>query len=443
MRPDTQYTRCGDVYLAYQVLGGGDRAILLATGAPTHIEGFWDVPELAGFVEQLSHLGRLAVFDKRGVGLSDRVTEPPTLEQAADDILHIMGAAGMDQAVLFGMAEGASACLVAAAMHPERVLAVVAFEPVPSFVPGGQWGISLETAQMLRRTIAESWGSGLTLALASGVTAHDPRAVAAWQRLERMTATPTSAALWLEYLFTVDVSPYLDRVQVPVLAVHTTGNRFIDTQAVRWMCDQLPHARLIEVDGDITEAVVAGGTVLDEAEDFIAGTRVSSLRRRQLVALLVTDLVGSTQTLTRVGDRAWQGILEDHRRVVREALRRYEGTEIDTAGDGFLATFRLASTALHCAAEIRDVSQAAAVPVRQGVHAGEVTTLEPGITGQAVHATARLAALAGAGEVLVSDTAYALAGSDSVPSEPAGTRALRGIANRMRVHRLTPGAPAL
>ncbi|MFP3712448.1 alpha/beta fold hydrolase [Puerhibacterium sp. TATVAM-FAB25] len=425
------------MYLAYQVVGAGERAIVLAAGGPTHAEGMWDVPQLARFVEQLSRFGRVVLFDKRGVGLSDRVTETVTVEQAADDILRIMDAVAVDTAVLFGMLEGASACLVAAARHPERVHAVVAFATAPTFVPGQSGSISLEVAEALRGGLREKWGSGVSMTLASDARARDPATVAAWQRLERMSGTPTTVARWLDYWLSIDVRPYLPEVHAPVLVVHTGDTFFADLQAARSLCEQLPHARLIELTDRYNDNLVSGGAFLDEVEDFIAGTRLSASRDRHMVALLVTDLVGSTQTMARMGDTAWREYLGEHRRSVREALQRYEGTEIDTAGDGFLATFRLASSALRCAIDIRDDALAAGVAVRQGIHAGEVTVLGSGIAGQAVHAAARIAGLAGAGEILASESAYQLAEPGSLSSEPTGARVLRGLPDRMRIRRIT------
>lgn len=436
MRPETRFVRAGDLYLAYQVLGGGEREIVLAFGGPSHVEAVWDVPELAGFIEQLSDVGRVVIYDKRGVGLSDRVTGPLSAETAADDLVTVVDAAGFSRPVVVGIVDGASIALVAAVRHPDRIRAVVAVEPAPSFVPGGSpWGLPLPDAEMIRR-LADNWGSGAMLATASGALSADPRVMASWQRYERIAATPTTARWWLETLLALDVREYLPQVPVPVLVVHARHNLYARVDALRWLADQLPRSRVVELDGDIYEVLLAGGTMLDEAEDFITGTRISSSARRALVALLMTDLVGSTQTLARVGEHAWRRLLEDHRRAVREALRRYEGTEVDTAGDGFLATFRLPSQALRCAVDIRDTGEATGVAVRQGVHAGEITLLDGDIAGQAVHATARIAALGGAGDVVVSDAVLVLATGDHPPAEPLGTRTLRGLPGRWRLHRL-------
>ncbi|MEZ0447210.1 adenylate/guanylate cyclase domain-containing protein [Cellulomonas sp. ICMP 17802] len=439
MRPETQFTRSGEVYLAYQVLGQGDSEFLVVHGGLTHVEAMWDIPEISGFIEQLARIGRVAIFDKRGMGLSDRVTELVELDVSALDIIAVMDAAGLVRPVLFGPADGASQCFAAAALYPHRVTGIVALEPAPSFVVDNDdpWGFPEDVATSIREVVDRGWGQGVLLAMGAGVVGHDPRVIAAFQRYERMAATPATAAWWVRCFLNTDSRPYLGTVLAPVVVIHARDNATALVGHVRWVADHLPNARILELDGDLADLLMPGGPVLDELEDLAAGTRVGGAAHRQLVALLVTDLVGSTRSMTSLGEEGWRRLLEDHRRMVRSALTRYAGTEIDTAGDGFLATFRLASQALRCAVDIRDGSAPTGVAVRQGVHAGEVSVFDAGVAGQAVHAAARVAALAGAGDVYVTDVALALCTGEHPPAEMVGTRVLRGVPGRWRVHRLT------
>ncbi|KQY47016.1 adenylate/guanylate cyclase domain-containing protein [Cellulomonas sp. Root137] len=439
MRPETRFTKSDDVYVAYSVLGVGDRNVVVSLAGPTHLEAMWEIPELAGFLEQLSTIARVAVFDKRGVGLSDRVSGDVDVATGAADIIAVMDAAEFETAVLVGGIDGGLACLAAAALYPERVLGIVGNELVATFIRDEDhpYGLIPETVQALQNISTEGgWGEARTLDMFGGQIGRDARVVGAWQRWERMAATPTTAAWSLRSMLAADARPFLADVHVPVLLLHVKDVPLVDVRAVHWLADHLEDARVVELGGSFLDLIVAGGPVLDELEDFLLGTRVSGGTRRELVAMLVTDLCGSTETAARVGEDAWRRLLEDHRRVVREALTRHGGREIDTAGDGFLATFRLASQAMSCAADIRDRCQADGVAVRQGVHAGEVSLVDGGVAGQAVHATARVAALAAAGEVLVSDTALMLAPGHHLPVEPAGTRTLRGLPGRWRLHRL-------
>ncbi|WP_159796295.1 adenylate/guanylate cyclase domain-containing protein [Puerhibacterium puerhi] len=234
----------------------------------------------------------------------------------------------------------------------------------------------------------------------------------------------------------MDLRPYLSGVSAPVIVVRPKDGSLVPLEGVRWLVDHLPDARLIEVDGSLADAALPGGPVLAELEELVAGTRTATPARRELRAILVTDLVGSTALLRQLGDEGWRRLLASHRAVVRTALARYQGTEIDTAGDEFLATFTLPSNALRCAMEIRDVSRTQGVAVRQGLHAGEVSVLSDGIAGGTVHAAARVSALAGAGEILLTETILQMFAGDTPSCEPAGSRVLRGLPGRWRLHRV-------
>lgn len=433
MRPETRFARSGDLYIAYQVAGEGERDFVQSFGGPTHLEALWEIPEIAGTVEQLTHLGRVIVYDKRGAGLSDRPPGVVTLEERATDLVAVMDAAGSEQAVLVGSADGAAASLVTAALFPHRVSGVVASQVLASFLADAEhpWGMQPEAAEMFRH---QQWGEAGSLSLIG--FAPDPRLAEGWRRWERMAATP-AAALWsFRSMMAIDLRPYLSRIHAPVLIVRPDEDFLVDPDGVTWLAEHLPDARVVDVPGRIGSAILPGGPVLDEIEEFVVGTRTSATTERALRVVLVTDLVGSTALLDRLGEDGWRRLLGSHRAVVRAALARYGGTEIDTAGDGFLATFELPTHALRCAQEIRDVCAGHGVAVRQGIDAGEVSVLPDGIAGLAVHAAARVAGHAGAGEVLVTETVLALATGNHAPCDPVGARVLKGIPGRRHLYRL-------
>ncbi|TRW45769.1 adenylate/guanylate cyclase domain-containing protein [Georgenia yuyongxinii] len=441
MRPEVRYARSGDLYIAYQVLGAGERDIVHSLGGPTNLEAVWDVPELAQMLEQLAHRFRVIVYDKRGAGLSDRSGEAVTVEERAADVVAVMDAAGSEHAVLIGSFDGAAASLVAAALFPGRAHSVAVTEIMAASTADEEhpWGFPAEFTRILSLSYLEgAWGEATIL----GMDGSDPgpRLMDAWRRWERMAATPSVALGFLRSMSELDLRPYLSRVRVPVLVIRPEEDFVVPLEAARWLVDHLPDARLVEVPGAHIASVLPGGPVLDEIEDFIGGTRTAGAAARRLRVVLVTDLVGSTALLERLGEDGWRRMLGAHRDVVRAALARYSGTEIDTAGDGFLATFHLPSQAIRCAAEIRDVSRGQGIAVRQGLHAGEVTLVSDGIAGITVHAAARVAAHAGAGEVLLSDSVLALVPRDHPPCEPVGMRTLKGIPGRWRLHRLVPAS---
>ncbi len=443
--PEVRWARAEGASLAYQVIGDGRRDIVVLVSGVSHLEVFWDLPENVENVTRLLSLGRVILFDKRGVGLSDRPAGPvPSLETYADDLVAVLDAAGSRQAVLFAWLHEGATALAVAARHPDRVEAVVAGELLATFTPqvGHPWGWDPAWWQRMAPVIESGWGEGVlvrVLAQNAGVVA-DPRLVAWWRRLERLSASPSAAARLLGATLQVDARPYLEDVRCPVLLLHDAGNTLVPEDGMRWLAERLPDARVRVVEDDRMVAYMPGDRMLDEVEDFLAGTRSGGGRDRQLCALLVSDIAGSTEQLAADGGDAWQRRLDAHRRSVREALRRHQGCEIDTAGDGFLATFSLPSRAVACAAEMLDGARDDGIHLRIGLHVGEVTVRAGAVTGMAVHVAARVCAAAPPDSLAVTDAvASSLMGVTGTPHfDELGTVDLKGVPGRWRLWRAGP-----
>ena len=433
-KPEIRYTRSGDVDLAYQVFGEGPIDIVCIIGWVSHLDALWELPEVAHYFDRLAAMGRVLVFDKRGTGLSDRPAEVPTYEQLVDDTIAMMDAVGMERAVLVGWVDTAALAVTLAAKHPDRVRALVLGELLASSIPDDDfpWGVDPVVMRGVIHSIESgAWGQATMLPLVAPSAARDERIVAWLRRFERMSATPSMAANILRLNNTTDVRPLLGRVSVPALVLHRRDAPFIPGEALAWLADRLPDGRYVEVPGDEVPGYLGDiDSLMDEIEDFLLGTRTGAASTRRVATVLFSDVVGSTHRAAEVGDWRWHQLLEEHRRAVRDLVARYGGTEVDTAGDGFLLSFDSPSTAIRCALAMSDVSRANGLDVRIGLHAGEVVRQGDQITGLAVNIGARVGSAAGPGEVLTSHTVRDLVIGSGFRFSSRGEEELRGVPGR-------------
>ena len=425
--PETRFTRSGDVDIAYQVFGDGGRDIVMTMGWVTHLEVMWELPELAYFLERIAGLGRVIIFDKRGTGLSDRVPGMVTLEQRADDVGAVMDAAGSECAAFVGWGDGGGIGAMFAATHPGRISALVlsamAFVTTPAAI-----GADPATMHLFWDTIEQGWGSGSMLDLAAPRHAGDPRLRTWWRRWERQSATPNAAATLLRWGAEADLRPVFQAVQVPTLFLERADAGMIDPKSVRAAAELMPCGRYMEIPGDDMLPFLGDpDPMLAEIAEFLTGARGDIDPDRTLSTVLFTDIVGSTEKADSVGDREWRNILESHRLAVRASLGRFGGAEIDTAGDGFLATFSGPARAVRCACDIRDNVADLGLEIRAGLHTGEVERRHGSVTGLAVHVGARVASLAAASEVLVTSVVRALVLGSSISFEERGAHSLKGV----------------
>lgn len=432
MQHKTEYARSGDLHIAYQVVGNGPFDLVYVPGWVSHVEQAWEEPSLARFLNRLASFARLIVFDKRGTGLSDRVppSQLPPLEERMDDLRAVMDAAGSKRAAIFGFSEGGNLSTLFAASHPERTRALLLFGTFAKRLrsPDYPWAPTAEQRQQFYEDVERDWGRGIDLSQYVPSKLNDQAFLDRLNTYFRNSASPGAAVTLLRMNSAVDVRHVLPAIHVPTLVMNRTDDRSVHVDEGRWMARQIPGARFVELAGeDHMPWVGDQDAILDEVQEFLTGDRPERAPDRVLATVLVTDIVGSTRHAARLGDRAWSELLERHHAIVRRELERFRGTEIDTAGDGFLATFDGPARAVGCACRIRDALRALGLEIRAGLHTGEIELAGSRILGIAVHTGARVAAVAEAGEILVSSTVKDLVSGSGIEFQDRGSHALKDI----------------
>jgi class 3 adenylate cyclase len=443
--PEIRYVRNGDVALAYQVVGDGPIDLVFLPAFVNNIEIAWESPHYARFLRRLASFSRLIFMDRRGTGLSDRLSpsDLPPPEVLMDDLLVVLDAVGAERPALFGFSDAGCLCALFAATFPDRVSALALYALAASGAASDdypwQWGDEEWNAYL--RELADGWG---TRAYAEQMVpvfqpglAADEQHVTWWARFMRQSASPNSAEalerLWRE----IDVRPILPLIQAPTLVLHRTDDQVEVVEAGRDVAERIPGARFVELPGgDDAPWTAAQDDVLDEVEHFLTGRRHAPDVDRVLATVLFTDIVGSTERAAELGDRRWSELITAHHERVRAELERFRGHEIDTAGDGFLATFDGPARAVRCAQAIAGSVRDLGIEVRAGVHTGEVELSDDGVRGLAVHIGARIGALAGPSEVLVSSTVRDLVAGSGLRFEDASEHELKGVPGAWRVFRV-------
>jgi pimeloyl-ACP methyl ester carboxylesterase len=437
-----QYARSGDVHVAYQVVGDGPVDLVMAMGAFTNLEVLWELQEYRRLCEDLGSFARLLLFDKRGMGLSDRV-HFGTLEERMDDIRAVMDAAGSESAALIGVSEGGPLSVLFAATYPERTRALIlaGAEVKEEKTDDWPWGEATreEMNEFLQpEAIVSRWGKGLFLEQFIPSRSGDENLRAMLGRLQVQSASPTDALAFMRMAFEIDVRDIVPSVNVPTLVVHRTGDRVCNIENGRFLARHIPGAKFIELPGaDHSIWTEQSDVIVSEIREFLTGVREPEDPDRVVATILFTDIVGSTERARELGDRAWRNLLDEHHALVRHELERFRGREIDTAGDGFFATFDGPARAIRSAKAIGESIRTLGVELRAGLHTGEVELAGDAVRGIAVHTGARVAAHAGAGEVLVSQTVKDLVAGSGIEFEDRGTRELKGIPGEWRLYAVT------
>jgi len=438
MQPETRYARSGGVNIAYQVVGNGPLDLVYVMGWVSNLDYFWEEPSYARFLTRLASFSRLILFDKRGTGLSDRVheSELPTLEQRMDDVRAVMDAVGTPRAALFGVSEGGPMCATFAATFPERTSALVMYGSYAKriWAPDYPWAPTPQVRQKFFDAIQEGWGGVVDLATLAPTATDDARFREWWAAYLRRSASPGAALALAKMNTEIDIRHVLSAIRVPTLIIHRTGDLDIDAGGSRYMAERIPGARYVELPGnDHLPWVGDQDAIVDEAEEFLTGVRRGPEPDRVLATVMFADVVGSTERAAAMGDRRWRDLLEGYHALVRRELSRYRGREIDTAGDGMFAMFDGPARAVRCASSIRDAVRPLGLEVRVGLHTGEVEMMGDNAGGIAVHIGARVAAHAGAGEVLVSSTVKDLVAGSGLRFEDRGTQVLKGVPGEWRL----------
>jgi pimeloyl-ACP methyl ester carboxylesterase len=447
--PETRYARTVDgVSIAYQIIGDGPEDLVYMPGFTSHVEVAWDHPNSVAFLRRLASISRLIMFDRRGTGLSDSVSEHalPTLEARMDDIRAVMDSAGSNRAFVMGVSESAASCALFAATYPDRTsgLVMIGGYAYSLQAPDYEFGWTEAELEAYRRSKAEGWGrkeffDADARDIAPSV-ADDDSFREWWARYMRMGASP-SAALAIELMSEdVDIRALLSTIQAPTLVLHSTADTNVPVAHGRYLAEHIPGAKLVEFEsGDHVPFTTSGHReeVVREIERFISERRdEEAVFSRVLATVLFSDLVGSTEKAVELGGRAWRELLERHNAVVRAVLGRYRGTEISTAGDGFFATFDGPGRAVRAAQAIVEAVGHLGLEARVGIHTGEVETIDGEAGGLGVVIGARIGALARTSEVLVSQTVKDLTAGSGLTFEDAGERELKGVPDRWHLYRV-------
>ena len=447
--PETRYARSGEVAIAYQVLGDGPLDLVFAPPI-SHLELEWETPASAAFYTRLASICRLILFNQRGVGMSDRISGVPPLETRMDDIRAVLDAVGSERAAVFGLGDSGPLCVLFAATYPERTAALVLFNSSPRFVrnPELPWLPTRAEQESQADQFERHWGETefmnkmLRMWNPEITEAELPSAL----RELRLSVSPGSAAGYIRMNMDVDVCDVLPLIRVPTIVMHRKEERAWDVRSGRYLAERIAGARFVELPG--TDFMPQRGDqeqVFAELERFLAdvvgGKAVEIEPDRVLATVLFTDIVGSSEKAASLGDKAWRELLEQHHELVRRQLARFRGVEVDTAGDGFFASFDGPARAIRCACAIVESVPELGLDVRAGLHTGECEVANGKVAGIAVHTGARVASLAQPKEVLVSSTVKDLVAGSEIGFEDRGSHELKGIPGEWRLYAVTAALP--
>jgi pimeloyl-ACP methyl ester carboxylesterase len=433
-----RYAENGDIHIAYQVVGEGPIDLVCVMGSITNLNVLWEDPEYRRLCERLASFSRVILFDKRGMGLSDRV-RAGTLEERMDDVRAILDAVGSESAALLGVSEGGPMSILFAATYPERTRALVlcGAEVKEETTDDWPWGEatreSFEEAMDIDRVV-ERWGKGGWIDHFAPSRAGDERLRQLAGRMQVESASPHDAVAFMRMAFEIDIRHVAPSVKAPTLILHRTGDKICHVENARWLARNVEGSRFVELPGADHLPWIDGDDILDEIQEFLTGVREPAEPDRMLATVMFTDIVGSTDRARELGDRRWRDLLERHNDVVRRDLERFRGVEVDTAGDGFFATFDGPARAIRCARAIVEDVRGVGLDVRSGLHTGECELSGNAVRGIAVHTGARVASLAGPGEVLVSSTVKDLVAGSGIDFADRGLHELKGIPGEWRLY---------
>jgi pimeloyl-ACP methyl ester carboxylesterase len=434
MRPRTQYVRNRNgEHVAYQVFGHGPPDIVFVPDWVSNLEIMWEDPSTSRFLERLASFGRVICFDKRGCGVSDPVAvgSIPTYEEWTDDIGTVLDGLGLERACLLGHGDGGQMAILFAATHPGRTTALVLVDAYARRCRADDYphGVPQRYVRLYVNAIIDAWGKGGGVALGGAPSLAGSRSFVEWRgRYERLAMSPGTFEHVYPTTYEIDVRSALSTIHAPTLILHRRDNSYVRIGNGRFLAEHIAGARLVELAGG-DHFFHAGDTeaMLAEVERFLTGAEAPPVEDRVLATVLFTDIVDATRRAQALGDRQWRALIEHHHAIVRDALLRFRGREIDTAGDGFFATFDGPARAVRCALAIREAVRELDLEVRAGLHAGECELIGAKVGGIAVHIGARIMGQAGAGEVIVSRTVRDLVAGSGLRFSPLGARTLKGV----------------
>lgn len=431
--PTTQYAKVGDLHIAFQVVGDGPLDLVFVPGWVSNVELGWEEPRQASFLRGLASFARLILFDKRGTGLSDPVPidRPPTLEDRMADVNAVMDAANVDRAALFGFSEGGAMSALFGATYPDRISSLVLWGATPriSWADDWPWGVTRsEGIAQLKSVESGQFNEHFGLDFFVPGVADEPDMVRWWSRTSRLSASPGMYVALIKTNGATDVRSVLPTISVPTLILHRSDDKVVDVRASRYMAEHIPGARLVELPGgDHWPWIGDSDAALGEIQQFLVGSRPEPQIDRFLTTVLFTDIVDSTVKADELGDRAWTKLLDIHDGFSKDQLALFGGKWVKSTGDGMLATFDGPGRAIQCAMSLLERARDHGLELRAGLHTGEAERRGDDIAGMAVHIAARVSALAGANEVLVTSTVRDLVAGSGVRFEDRERITLKGV----------------
>jgi class 3 adenylate cyclase/esterase/lipase len=425
--PETRYALSGEVNIAYQMMGTGPVDFIIVPGIVSHVEFMHELPGYTAFLRRLSTFARVITFDKRGQGLSDRISGAPSLEQRMDDVRAVMDNVGSPRAVIMGFSEGCSMSALFGATYPERVSQLILF---------GGFAVAAMLSHDMEERIAQRlklWGTGEMIKTLSPSQATNPEAVARFAKFQRLSASPGAIKAISFLNAQIDVRSILPTVQIPTLVIHRANDAQVPVEHGRKLAALLPNAKFIEYAGQ--DHLFFSGDVealLGDIEEFVTGHRESSSTEldRVLATVLFTDIVDSTRSAAAIGDQAWRRLLDSHDQLAIQTVEKHRGILVKTTGDGILATFDGPGRAVRCALSLQAASKQIGLPIRAGLHTGEIEIRGRDIGGIAVHAAARVMAQSQSDEVLVSRVVTDLVAGAGLRFSERGSHELKGLPGR-------------
>jgi len=434
LHPETQYAKSGDVHIAYQVFGKGAVNLVFVPGFVSHIENYWDEPNFARWLRRLGNFARVVMFDKRGTGLSDHVSELPGMDERMDDVRAVMDAVRMDRAVIFGVSEGGSLSTLFSATHPDRTQALIIYGGFAKF---SSWFPTQVALESLIQYIDNNWGSGESMPLFAPSKEGDLAFQQWWGKFERLGASPAAAIKLMRMNNQIDITEILNSVNVPTLILHRKDDVTVKVEGGRLLAERIPKAKYLELTGKDHLPFVGENSdrILDEMEHFLTGETSTANIERVLATVVFTDIVSSTTKAQTLGDRAWGDLQDLHDKAVRKELARYRGNEVKWTGDGFLAVFDRPARAIQCALTIVRTVRSLGIEVRVGIHTGEVDLVKNDIRGITVHIASRIVDQANGGDVLVSRTVKDLVAGSGLDFQDCGTYELKGVPDMWKLYR--------
>ena len=439
MTPETHYTNCDGVNIAYQCVGDGPIDLVLVPGWVSNIEILWEEPGMNRFLRRIADFSRLILFDKRGTGLSDRVTDTPTLEERMSDVRAVMDAVGSERAALVGYSEGGPMCALFAATWPERTIGLVMIGSYArrTRAPDYPFGPEPAAHEKFIASLASNWPSDSLLDMRAPSVVGDERFTRWWTRYLRMSASPGAAVAMTRANNEIDIRHVLPSVTVPTLIVHAKGDRTCEIGHGRFLAENISGARFVEIESDDHLPWLKGAdTILRVVQEFLTGNRPADASDRVLSTIMFTDIVGSTRIAVERGDRDWGDLRDAHDSVVRQELAAFNGKEINTTGDGFVMAFDGPARAVRCAEALGAAVGDIGIDIRAGIHTGECELANGELSGLALHIAARIADIAPASEIVVSRTVKDLVAGSGLEFEDFGLHALKGVPDEWRLYRV-------